>query len=70
LEYIVFIEKNVKYFHHFIQVINFFQLFFTWDLKKKSKLEIQIVKSGYENWLLSHLWKPPYLRIGLIEFKK
>ncbi len=29
LKIYLIIEKNVKYFHHFIQVINFFQLFFT-----------------------------------------
>jgi hypothetical protein len=29
LEIYLIIEKIVKYFHHFIQVINFFQLLFT-----------------------------------------
>jgi hypothetical protein len=35
LEIYLIIEKIVKYFHHFIQVINFFQLLFTWYVFKK-----------------------------------
>ncbi len=50
LETYLIIEKIVKYFHYFIQVIIIFQLFFTSEIFiKKSKFEIQIVKSGYEN---------------------
>jgi hypothetical protein len=32
------------------------------------KFEIRIVKTKYENQLLSHLWKPPYMRIDLLVF--
>jgi hypothetical protein len=48
----------------------FTQVFFVFFKKiNEYKIEIQIVKTRYENLQISHLWESHCLRIGLIEKK-
>jgi hypothetical protein len=56
-----------KYKHKFIFI---FKLFFNCDFFNEYEFEIWIVKIGYENRLLSHLWEPPYLKTNFIKISK
>jgi hypothetical protein len=48
-------KKCVTFSSFFMQVLFIVQFFYKWY-----KIEIRIMKTRYENWLLRHLWKLPY----------